>query len=53
MDRNSINRDGFVIAPVKDFDIFSGASFFVGDEDIDDFINMEGAQFLCTKICSR
>ena len=39
MDRNSLKRDGFLIAPVKDFSIFAGVSFFAGDEDIDDFIN--------------
>lgn len=50
MDRNSINRDGFVIAPVKDFDIFSGASFFVGDEDIDDFINNDAQRHHARKM---
>jgi hypothetical protein vspiD_27615 len=30
--------DGFYMAPVTDFSIFTGASVFAGDSDIDDFI---------------
>ena len=38
MNRNIFELDGFRLAPVVDFSIFTGATVFAGDEDIDDFI---------------
>ncbi|MDD2966977.1 MAG: hypothetical protein PHN64_05780 [Desulfovibrionaceae bacterium] len=44
MERNTYSQGQLTLSPVTDFSTVTGASFFTGDEDIDDFFWHDAAQ---------